>query len=65
MAMNNIQIVQRDNVYQLHLPNQLCIAQLAFPPDHQYYMDAKALDSITRAMSFRWEVYQPQKKQGS
>lgn len=65
MVINNIHILQRDNVYQLYLPTQVCIGQLAFPPDQQYLIDAKALEYITKAIAMRWEVYErPSKQKG-
>lgn len=63
MVMNNIGIVQSGSQYQLYLPTQICVGQLAFPPNHQYLQDAKALEYITKALAIRWGVYEKQKKQ--
>ena len=63
MMMNNIGIVQSGNQYQLFLPTNICVLHLAFPPDHQYMRDAKALDYITKALAIRWGVYEQGKKQ--
>lgn len=62
MVINNIHILQRDNVYQLYLPTQLCIGQLALPPDQQYILDSRALEYITKAMAMRWNVYEKPKQ---
>lgn len=65
MTMNNITILQSANQYQLSLPNGTCVGVLAFPPDHQYIQDVKALEYITKALAMRCGVYERQKKQSS
>ncbi|MDF2858697.1 MAG: hypothetical protein K0Q87_4548 [Neobacillus sp.] len=62
MDMNKISIVQNDYQYLLYLPNNTCIGQIAFPNDHQYLQDAKALEPITKALSARWGIAHPFKK---
>jgi len=62
MTMNNITILQSANQYQLTLPNGACVGLLAFPPDHQYIQDFKALEYITKALAIRCGVYERQKK---
>jgi len=63
MKLNNIHILQRDNQYQLYLPTQVCIGQLAFPPDQQHLYDWRTLEPITKALAMRWQVYDKGKKQ--
>lgn len=59
MTLNHINIVQSgndSNVYSLFLPQNICIAQIAMPPDGQYMHDTKVLEWITKALAARWEV---------
>lgn len=62
MNMNKIGIVQNDNQYLLYLPTNICVGQVAFPSDHQYLQDAKALDIITKALAIRWGLIRRIKK---
>lgn len=59
LTLNNIGIVQcgnDSNIYFLYLPQNICIAQIAMPPDKQYMNDMKVLDYITKALETRWGI---------
>lgn len=42
--------------YQIFLPNGILVANILFPPDRQYCMDAIGLGYICRAISIRYGI---------